>query len=106
VARSVFSIMIALVVYTWIGYPLALALLRLFRGRKTSLTAQADDPFVSIIVPVHNEEQKISGKLGDCLDLLYPTDKVEIIVASDGSTDGTKKNRASLCGPRFANPMD
>ena len=93
-ARSVFlvfSITIALVVYTWIGYPLALALLRLFRGRKTQPTVQADDPFVSIIVPVHNEQQKISGKLGDCLDLLYPTNKLEIIVASDGSTDGTKE---------------
>src|SRR5579863_524167 len=88
---SVFSITIALVVYTWIGYPLGLAILRFFRGRKTPPTVQADDPFVSIIVPVHNEQQKISGKLGDCLDLLYPTDKLEIIVASDGSTDATKE---------------
>ena len=68
-----------------------MALLQLFRGRKTPPTVQADDPFVSIIVPVHNEQQKISGKLGDCLDLLYPTNKLEIIVACDGSTDGTKE---------------
>jgi cellulose synthase/poly-beta-1,6-N-acetylglucosamine synthase-like glycosyltransferase len=46
---------------------------------------------VTIIVPVHNEQQRIAVKLGDCLELLYPQDRLEIIVASDASTDGTEE---------------
>ncbi len=38
----------------------------------------------------HNEEDRIEKKLGNCLDLDYPKDRLEILVASDGSTDRTE----------------
>ena len=81
----------ALVVYTWMGYPLLLYGLRILRPRLKSLLAAPCDPFVSIIVPAHNEQRGIAAKLENCLELGYPHDRVEIIVSSDGSTDGTEE---------------
>jgi len=83
---------IAVVVYSWVAYPVLTFLLGSILPRKrTAVADSAGTPFVSIIVPVHNEEQKIATKLGDCLELLYPHDRMEIIVASDNSTDKTEE---------------
>jgi len=76
-----------LVCYTWAGYPGLLWILAktfsrpLIRGRY--------EPTVSIIIAAHNEEACIADKLDNCLQLRYPRDFLEIIVASDNSTDGT-----------------
>jgi cellulose synthase/poly-beta-1,6-N-acetylglucosamine synthase-like glycosyltransferase len=48
------------------------------------------EPAFSIIVAAYNEEAHIAAKLEDCLALEYPADRVEILVASDGSTDRTE----------------
>jgi cellulose synthase/poly-beta-1,6-N-acetylglucosamine synthase-like glycosyltransferase len=82
---------LGLVGYVWVGYPLLVFLLASVFSRKSSSREQSGDPFVSIIIPVHNEEQKIAPKLGDCLELLYPQERREILVASDGSTDRTEE---------------
>jgi cellulose synthase/poly-beta-1,6-N-acetylglucosamine synthase-like glycosyltransferase len=88
-ASWIFLISSALVVYAWIGYPLIVTVLALLVPCKRASRGLASEPSVSIIVPVHDEELKIASKLGDCLELLYPYEKLEIIVASDGSTDRT-----------------
>ena len=44
-------------------------------------------PFISVIVPMHNEGKVIDKKLKNCLELEYPKDKWEILVADDFSTD-------------------
>lgn len=44
-------------------------------------------PFISVIVPMHNEGKVIDKKLKNCLELDYPNNKWEIIVADDFSTD-------------------
>jgi cellulose synthase/poly-beta-1,6-N-acetylglucosamine synthase-like glycosyltransferase len=81
----------AIVVYTWILYPLLLWILNL-RGRQLANTAKFEElPFVSIIIAVHNEQETITEKLQNCLELAYPHDRLEIIVASDGSTDRTSE---------------
>lgn len=46
-------------------------------------------PTVSLVVPAHDEVSCIGAKLENCLALDYPSDRLEVIVASDGSTDGT-----------------
>jgi cellulose synthase/poly-beta-1,6-N-acetylglucosamine synthase-like glycosyltransferase len=46
-------------------------------------------PFVSLIIPVYNGQARIATKLNECLELDYPHDRIEIIVASDCSDDGT-----------------
>ena len=55
-------------------------------------------PFVSVIVPVYNDEERI----GDCINSLlcqtYPKDRYEIIVVDNGSTDGTLKSVSNYQG--------
>ncbi len=53
-------------------------------------------PFVSIIVPVYNEEKVIKNSIKSLLDLDYPN--YEIIIVNDGSTDKTKREAEQLVG--------
>ena len=91
VVSFLFWLSLGFVIHVWVGYPLLVFALASIFSRKHTRSVHASDPFVSVIVPVHNEEQKIASKLRDCLELLYPQDRLEIIVASDGSTDGTEE---------------
>src|ERR1700689_2033248 len=86
-----FWLTVGLVVYVWVGYPLLVFLLASLFPRRHRYAEQVVAPSISIIVPVHNEERKIAVKLRDCLELLYPHDKLEILVVSDGSTDRTEE---------------
>lgn len=79
-----------IVAYTIIGYPLILAL----RRGRTAAAVRKDSRFqttVSVILAVHNGGEQIRGKLGSLLALDYPQDLLEILVASDGSTDDTER---------------
>jgi cellulose synthase/poly-beta-1,6-N-acetylglucosamine synthase-like glycosyltransferase len=76
-----------LVIYTYFGYPaLCLLLSRLLS--KPWRQAPAEPP-VTLVVVAHNEEEIIRAKIDNCLALDYPSDKLTIVVASDGSTDST-----------------
>jgi hypothetical protein len=77
---------IALILYAYIGYPCALALLSTVRNRPVRKTAAT--PPVSYIITVHNEESRIAAKLQNALTQDYPGE-LEILVASDCSTDAT-----------------
>jgi cellulose synthase/poly-beta-1,6-N-acetylglucosamine synthase-like glycosyltransferase len=89
-AYNALLVSMAFVAYIWMVYPLLLLLLHLLHPRRAR-THAIENPFVSIIVAVHNEQEKIAAKLANCLELQYPGDRLEIIVASDGSTDGTEE---------------
>jgi cellulose synthase/poly-beta-1,6-N-acetylglucosamine synthase-like glycosyltransferase len=91
VLQAVFWASVALIVYTHVGYPLLLWLLaRLRRTRRTEARTTVDEPpRVSLIVAAHNEEQVIAPKVHNALALDYPRERLELIVASDGSTDRT-----------------
>jgi cellulose synthase/poly-beta-1,6-N-acetylglucosamine synthase-like glycosyltransferase len=82
-------ISMGVIAYTWTGYPILLILLSVFNPRTGGQARTGTTPFVSIIVPAHNEENTIARKLNDCLALEYPQNQMEIIVVSDGSTDRT-----------------
>ncbi len=95
---------VGLLVYTYFGYPLLLFLVTalvqagrdlgfLFRHRTRRIEPMTDDdlPPVSLVIPAYNEETAIAAKLENCLSLDYPHDKIEIIVASDGSDDRTNE---------------
>jgi cellulose synthase/poly-beta-1,6-N-acetylglucosamine synthase-like glycosyltransferase len=79
----------AVVAYTWILYPLLLRLFNMLPSRFAPPANSVEIPFVSIIIAAHNEQETIAEKLQNCLELVYPHDRLEIIVASDGSTDRT-----------------
>ncbi len=86
----VFWISIALILYTHLGYPLVLYAL-VSRRRKPTLSPSAweEPPRVSLIVAAFDEEEVIATKVANALALDYPRDRLELIVASDGSTDST-----------------
>jgi cellulose synthase/poly-beta-1,6-N-acetylglucosamine synthase-like glycosyltransferase len=86
-AKLAFILSLLLVAYAYVGYPLVIFLWsRLFPRavRKAAIT-----PRVSLIITAYNEERDIAAKLDNTLALDYPADKMEIIVASDCSSDRT-----------------
>lgn len=76
-----------LLVYTYAGYPLLSALLAILARRPHR--REPVEPQISLVILAHNEERDIAAKLDNSLALDYPKDKLEIVVASDGSTDRT-----------------
>jgi cellulose synthase/poly-beta-1,6-N-acetylglucosamine synthase-like glycosyltransferase len=92
----VFWVAVGLIVYAHLGYPLLLrGLVALFGERDRSVaTGQMPKPSdalprVSLIVPAHDEELVIERKLANARALEYPQGQLEVIVASDGSSDRT-----------------
>jgi len=86
----VFWCSIFLVFFAYIGYPLSLKSLLLFRKIEVK---KSDDfkPCISLIITAHNEEKRIKKKLENSLQLKYPNGKLQIIVTSDGSSDRTNE---------------
>lgn len=88
VMEIVFWALAALMLYTLGGYPVLLSLLsRLRREREFHPTDER--PFVSFIVAAYNEETNIRDKLKNLAEIDYDRDKIEFIIGSDASTDGT-----------------
>src|SRR5687767_4010790 len=81
-----FWIAVALVLYAYAGYPAALALVALVR-RQPVIRAPIT-PRVTFITTAYNEEARIAAKRANTLGQVYPADRLEIIVASDCSSDG------------------
>lgn len=76
-----------LIFYIYIGYPL---LTRCYRAFGKSVSKERDYlPAVSILVPAYNESREIRATILNKLALDYPKDRLEIIVVSDESDDGT-----------------
>ncbi len=105
-AAILFWLSAGLLVYTHLGYPLALtALSHLgrfhvwgpYRDQKGGNDAAKQLPTVSLIVPAYDEEEVIAAKVADALALDYPRERLQIVVASDGSTDATVE-RARAAG--------
>jgi len=87
--KWVFWISDALVVYAYLGYPAWLWL----RSRLFPRPAMRGvfEPFASVLMVVRNEEHVLPKKLENLLGLDYPEDRLEVVVVSDGSTDGTDR---------------
>jgi len=85
---------LALIVYTFAGYPLLLALWSALRPRPWHRGESL--PMVTIVVAAHNEETSIVAKIQNLLSLDYPADRLEILVGSDGSTDRTAEKVRSV----------
>jgi cellulose synthase/poly-beta-1,6-N-acetylglucosamine synthase-like glycosyltransferase len=100
-AAIVFWVCALAIVYAQVGYPLVLrALVSGRRGREAMGGPKApqplglgappgERPMVSLIVPAYDEEEVIAEKVADALRLDWPRERLQIIVASDGSADAT-----------------
>ena len=87
VLKALFWGSLGALAWTHAGYPAAAALgarLRPRRIRKDEIT-----PSVTVIVPAYNEEAVIRRRLENLLALDYPAERIEIVVSSDASDDGT-----------------
>jgi cellulose synthase/poly-beta-1,6-N-acetylglucosamine synthase-like glycosyltransferase len=87
VPKALFWLAGGALLWTHAGYPLAAAALARARGRP--IRKEERTPSVSVIVAAHDEEAVIERRLANLLALDYPPDLLEILVASDASTDGT-----------------
>lgn len=85
--KLIFWILVAIVFYTYFGYTLLIPIFGLFFKR--SLNRKDIEPRVTFLITAYNEERNIRRKLEETLALDYPNNKLEVIVASDGSTDRT-----------------
>ncbi len=86
----IFWLSASLIVYTHAGYPLLLRLLVwLRRERRPRLPVEPYLPAVTLIVAAHDEQDVIARRIDNALALDYPSEKLELIVASDGSADAT-----------------
>ena len=95
---AVFAVSLALCFYVYFGYPGLIFVRSRLRPRPV---ARGDiRPLVTLVVPVHNEEAVIEAKLRNCLGLRYPPDRLEVLVVSDGSTDGTEERVAERADGR------
>lgn len=86
-AEAVFWGALGVCVYVYAGYPILIAILARLRPRP--VRTGPDLPTVSFIIAAYNEQDAIADKLRNTLAFDYPPEKLEIIVASDGSTDRT-----------------
>ncbi len=74
--------------YTWVGYPLLVAVLSRLRPMRVQRTPEWS-PSVTACVAVHNGAAHIEAKLSSLLSQDYPADRIEVLVYADGCTDGT-----------------
>lgn len=103
-AKLLFWVAVGFPVYVYFGYPALLwclqAISSIFRSSANKQTAFKEDlPSVSLLVAAYNEAAVIADKIRNSLALDYPSDKLEIVVASDGSKDSTAKIAQSFAGP-------
>jgi cellulose synthase/poly-beta-1,6-N-acetylglucosamine synthase-like glycosyltransferase len=86
-AGAVFWLGAGALFYTYVGYPLLLVVISRLRSRPVRRSERLLT--VSVIITAYNEERDLRAKLENTLALDYPKDSLEIIVASDCSTDQT-----------------
>jgi len=89
--------------YTWVFYPLVLAILPSRRPRSCVDSEDASSaepyPFVSLVIAAYNEEDAIQAKITNFLESSYPG-RSELLIVSDGSTDRTVEIASRFIGER------
>jgi cellulose synthase/poly-beta-1,6-N-acetylglucosamine synthase-like glycosyltransferase len=85
--KVLFWLCLALVGYAYFGYAIWLWLQ--VRLHRRPIFQRPISPAVSIIIAAHNEEANLPAKLENLRLLDYPQDRLQIVIASDGSTDRT-----------------
>jgi cellulose synthase/poly-beta-1,6-N-acetylglucosamine synthase-like glycosyltransferase len=87
VAVTLFWMSVAILGYVYVGFPLLVIAVGRWRGRR--VRQQPITPPTSLIIAAYNEQDALAARLDNALSLDYPPGALEIVVASDGSTDRT-----------------
>src|SRR2546422_419765 len=86
VSAALFILALALLYWHFLGYVIAMAVMR--RRRKVA-PPLGEPPTLSVVIPVYNEAKNLRPRVENLLSQDYPQDRVEIIIVESGSTDGT-----------------
>jgi len=90
---TVFWTSLIVIIYTFVGYALvlfvAVKIKRLFLKPQVFKLVPDDLPKVTLLIAAYNEEDIITSKVNNTLELSYPKDKMQVIFITDGSTDST-----------------
>lgn len=98
-ARTALTGMLAATAWAYIGYPalIAAASRRTRRRNAPAVSAVGGElPSMTVVVAALNEETVIEAKISDLQDQGYPADRLQIVVAADGSTDRTQQIAETL----------
>ncbi|MEA2104697.1 MAG: glycosyltransferase family 2 protein [Candidatus Cloacimonadota bacterium] len=94
-AKIIFGFSALCLFYIFLGYPILISILSKIFPYKNNFSQIGKDeyalPSVSLLIPAYNEEQIIEDKIRNILDLDYPSEKLEMVIASDGSDDKTNE---------------
>lgn len=96
-AEGLFWLCIGVVAYAYAGYPLLVALLSRRYGQVPLETRQC--PALTVVVAAYDEEARIAARIADILAQDYPPQRLQVLVVSDGSRDGTAR-AAAIGDPR------
>jgi len=102
VVAAIFWVALAALVWTHAVYPLAVGALAIARSRPVRTGDEL--PAVTVIIAAHNEESVIERRISNLRALDYPSDRLEIVVTSDASTDATDDLAARAGARVVANP--
>lgn len=84
---ALFWLSVVMIVYAYVGYPLLVTLMARLRAKERPYPAIT--PSITLLIAAYNEEEVIAAKLENSLKLEYPPEKLQILVAADGSSDST-----------------
>lgn len=98
VVESIFWLCVLLMFYAYVGYPLGMAALGKFSGRKTANFPGGEVLSVSVLLVVRNEQERLTNRIRNLLASEYERDKMEILVVSDGSDDETNRILLDIAG--------
>ena len=101
VLPAVFWTSVGALAATYVGYPVVVFLASRFVRRSVPSSEDRSNPAVTLIIAARDEEEVIGQKVRTCLEQDYPEDRLEILVVSDGSTDGTIDAVEKLRSPRI-----
>lgn len=88
----IFWISLGLLVFAQLGYPLLLGIwakVSRRRARQPPPIIAGDEPFVTLVIAAHREQSVIAARVANARQLDWPADRLEVIVACDGSPDET-----------------
>src|SRR5690606_32673822 len=94
----VFWALVALIVFAYFGYPAAAAVAGAVLDRR--VRKEPVTPRISVVIAAYDEEDDIVARLRNVLASDYPADRIEVVVASDGSTDATVALASSVDAER------
>jgi cellulose synthase/poly-beta-1,6-N-acetylglucosamine synthase-like glycosyltransferase len=103
--KCLFWSSLLLIAYTYVAYPVLLwvacRLRRLMERTPAADASPVEWPAVTMLVAAHNEAGVIREKIANCLAVDYPADRFRVVIASDGSVDGTNEIVAACSDPRI-----